>query len=135
MYGSTLSVCFVYHSFSSFWLFCLGSFYCWGFPGGSMVKNLPADLEDAGWSLNWEDPLEKETATPSSILAWEIPRTEEPGGLQYVVLQRVRHSWATKKQDFIVSWNPVRPFFNNFSPVFFFWRVSSLFHNYYGNSL
>ena len=42
-------------------------------------------------SLGWEDPLEEEMATPSSILAWKIPRTEEPGGLQPVGLQRVGH--------------------------------------------
>ena len=41
-------------------------------------------------SLGWEDPLEKEMATHSSILAWEIPWTEEPGGLQSMVSQRVR---------------------------------------------
>ena len=46
-------------------------------------------------SLGWEDPLEKGMATHSSILAWKIPRTEEPGGLQSMVLQRVRHDWAT----------------------------------------
>ena len=46
-----------------------------GFPGGSVVKNLPANRGDAG------DPLEEEMATHSSILAWEIPQTEEPGGL------------------------------------------------------
>ena len=42
-------------------------------------------------SLGQEDPLEKEMATHSSILAWEIPRTEEPGGLQFIESQRVRH--------------------------------------------
>ena len=42
-------------------------------------------------SLDWEDPLEEEMATPSSILAWKIPRTEVPGGLQPVGLQRVGH--------------------------------------------
>ena len=102
-----------------FWLFHLGSFYCWDFPGGSMVKNMPADSEDVGWFLSWEDPLEKKMTTPSSILVSEIPRIEEPGGLQYVMLQRVRHNWATK-QDFIVSWNLVRAFLKNFSPIFFF---------------
>ena len=53
-----------------------------GFPGGSVVKNLPA-MQEMG-----EDPLQKEMATYSSILAWEIPRTEEPGRLQ-----------ATESQD------------------------------------
>ena len=54
-----------------------------GFPGVSMVKNcLPINAGDAGSVPGWEDPLEKEMATHSSVLAWEIPRTEEPGGLQ-----------------------------------------------------
>ena len=52
------------------------------FPGGSAVKNLPVIQEMWVWSLGWKDPLAKEVATHSSILAWEIPRTEEPGGLQ-----------------------------------------------------
>jgi len=43
-------------------------------------------------SLAWEDPLEKEMATHSSILAWEIPQTEESGGLQFMGLQKVRHN-------------------------------------------
>ena len=51
-----------------------------GFPGGSAVKNLPAMQEMWVQSLEREDPLEEETATHSSILAWEIPWTEEPGG-------------------------------------------------------
>ena len=46
-----------------------------------MVKNLPATQETQVWSLVWEDPLEKEMAISSSILAWEIPWTEEPNGL------------------------------------------------------
>ena len=46
-----------------------------------MVKNLPANARDMG-SLSQEDPLEKEIATHSSVLAWEIPWTEEPGGIQ-----------------------------------------------------
>ena len=45
--------------------------------------------------LGWEDPLEKEMATHSSILVWKIPRTEEPGRLQTIGLQRIRHDWAT----------------------------------------
>ena len=48
--------------------------------------------------LDWEDPLEKETATLSNILAWEIPWTEERGGLQSMGSQRVRHDLATKQQ-------------------------------------
>ena len=47
-------------------------------------------------SLGWEDPLEEEMAIHSSILAWRIPWTEEPGGLQSKGLQRVRHDLATE---------------------------------------
>ena len=47
-------------------------------------------------SLGWEDPLEKEMATHSNILAWRIPWTEEPGGLQSMGSQRVRHNWASQ---------------------------------------
>ena len=53
------------------------------------VKNPPAMQETWVQSLGWEDPLEKEMAMHSSILAWEISWTEEPGGLQSVGLQRV----------------------------------------------
>ena len=55
------------------------------------VKNQSAVREAWVQSLGWEDPLEKEMATLSSILAWRIPRTEEPGGLQFVGSQRVGH--------------------------------------------
>ena len=51
----------------------------WGFPGGSVVKNLLAMQTSRVQSLGQEDPLEKEMATHSRILAWEIPWTEEPG--------------------------------------------------------
>ena len=56
-----------------------------------MVKNLPAMQENQVHSLAWEDPLEKEMSTHSSILAWRIPWTEEPGVLQSLGSQRVRH--------------------------------------------
>ena len=58
---------------------------------GSVVKNPPAVQEIELQSLVQEDPLEKEMATHSSILAWKIPWREEPGGLQSMGLQRVRH--------------------------------------------
>ena len=57
-----------------------------------MVKNLPAMQETKVHSLGWEDPLEKEMATHSSILAWKISSTEEPGGLQSRGSQRVIHT-------------------------------------------
>ena len=56
-----------------------------------MVKHLPAVQETQVQSLSWEDPLEKEMATHSSTLAWKIPWTEKPGGLQSMGLQRVGH--------------------------------------------
>ena len=63
-----------------------------GFPGVSAVKNLPAMQETWVRSLGGENPLEEETATHSSILAWRIPWTEELGGLQSMELQRVGHN-------------------------------------------
>jgi len=56
-----------------------------------VVKNLPAMQDTRVRSLGQEDPLEKEMATHSIILAWRIPWTEEPGGLQSMGLPRVRH--------------------------------------------
>ena len=56
-----------------------------------MVKILPAMRENQVQSLGWEDPLEKRMTTHSSILVWEIPWKEEPGGLQSMESQRVRH--------------------------------------------
>jgi len=56
-----------------------------------MVRNLPAMQEMCIRSLNWEDPLEKEMATHSTILTWEILWTEEPGGLQSIDSQRAGH--------------------------------------------
>ena len=55
--------------------------YCWNSLVAQLVKNPPAMQEIWVQSLGWEDPLEKGMATHSSILAWEIPWTEEPGGL------------------------------------------------------
>jgi len=56
-----------------------------------MVKNLPTMQEAQIQSLGWEDPMEKGMATLSSILAWKVPWTEEPGGLWSIGLQRVGH--------------------------------------------
>ena len=68
-----------------------GSVFILGFPGGSAVKNLPAMQETGVRSLGQEDPLEEKMATHSSILAWEIPWTDNPGELQTIGSQRVRH--------------------------------------------
>ena len=61
-----------------------------------MVKNLPAVQVTRVQSFRREDPLQKGMATHSSILAWRIPWTEGPGGLQSMAFQRVGHDWATK---------------------------------------
>ena len=66
-----------------------------------MVKYLPEMQERQVPSLGWEDPLEKEVATHSSILAWRIPWTEESGGVQSMGSQRVRHDLASKQQHFV----------------------------------
>ena len=78
------------------------------------VKNPPAMQETQVQSLGWEDPLENGMTSHSSILAWRIPWTEEPGKLQSMGLQRVRHDWATNtftltlnNYYFIVEWMSV----------------------------
>ena len=71
--------------------------YFWGLSDGSAVKNLPAmqeTQETRVWSLGWEDPLEEGMATHSSIFAWKIPWTEEPGGLQSIGSLRGGHDWS-----------------------------------------
>ena len=75
---------------------------------GSLVaqrlKHLPGMRETQLWSLGREDPLEKEMATHSSTLAWRIPLREEPGRLQSMGSQRVRHGWATSLSK-LITWN------------------------------
>ena len=84
-----------------FWLLCFHStfmpsfWYQWASLVTQMVKNLPAVEETWVQSLSWQDPLQKGMATHSSILAWRIPWTEEPGGLQLMGSQRVGHNWVT----------------------------------------
>ena len=70
-----------------------------------VAQNLPAMQETQVQSLGWEDPLEKEMATHSSILAWRIPWTEEPGRLQSMGSQRVGHNWVNNIfTDILVYW-------------------------------
>ena len=64
------------------------------------VKNPLATPQTWVWSLDWKDPLEKEIATHSRIVAWEIPWTEEPGGLQSMRSQRVSQDWAINTYTF-----------------------------------
>ena len=70
---------------------CIQEWGPWASLVAQLVKNLPAMQETWVQSLGWEDPLEKGMAIHSSILAWRIPWTEEPGGLQFMGLQRVTH--------------------------------------------
>ena len=70
-----------------------------GFPDGSAVKNPPAMQETWIWSLGWEDALEKETATHSNVVAWEIPWTEDSGRLQSMGSQRVGRDLAAKQEQ------------------------------------
>ena len=83
-------------SITKSWQYYLLVFFLLASLRSQMVKNLPAVQETQVQSLGWEDPLEKEMETHSSILAWEIPWTEEPGGLQSTGSQRVRHNLVTK---------------------------------------
>ena len=70
-----------------------------GFPGGSVVKNLPANAGDACLIPGSGRSPGEGHATHSSILDWEIPWTEEPDGLQFMGSQRVRHDLASKQQQ------------------------------------
>ena len=72
----------------------------WSLPGGSDSKASACNVGDPGLTPGSGRSLEKEMATHSSTLAWKIPRTEEPGGLQSMGSQRVRHDWATSLSFF-----------------------------------
>ena len=94
----------------------IGLYYTWS--GASLVAQMLKNFAcNVGWetqvqSLGWEDPLEKGIETHSSILAWRIPWTEEPGGLQSMGLQRVGHDWVTNTftshivQYLALRWKP-----------------------------
>ena len=78
-----------------------------GFPGGSAVKTQAAKQEMQEtqiWSLSLKESLEKGMATHSSILAWKIPWLEDPGELQFMRWQRVRHDWAHEHRIPLRSW-------------------------------
>ena len=84
-----------------------------GFPDGSVVKNPPAnsgDTRDVGLLPGSGRSLEEEMAIHTSILSWEIPWTEDPGGLQSMGLQRVEHDLGTKQRTLLwVKWGEVAP--------------------------
>ena len=99
-------------SFTYIYLLCLFVFLFPSSLGSLLPPHMPLNGKESScnagdpvmqeiqvWSLCREDPLEKEMATHSDILAWEIPLTGEPGGLQSMGLQRVGHNWATNTLD------------------------------------
>ena len=89
----------------------------WASLVAQMVKKLPAMQETLVWSLGWEDSLEKEMATHSSILAWEIPWTEEPGGLQSTGrVAKFRHNLMTKPPP---PWRTKEPKMNILTFLFY----------------
>ena len=99
-----------------------------------MEKNLLPMQRTRVQSLDQENPLEKEMATHSSILAWRIPWTEEPGGLQSMGLQRVRHNWTTSLSFLSDIGNFVIHFVSllalsvrKISAEFSFWKQLSIF--------
>ena len=110
---------------------CCGDYVNWvwllTFRGGPVLKIPPAMQEPQEllvWSLGWEDPLEKEMATHSSVLAWKIPWTEEPGGLQSMGSQRFRHDWSDGAQH-MFGFKLVPGFQNAFSPHLTVWVLGS----------
>ena len=78
-----------------------------GFPGSSVVKNLPAMQETQVWFLGQEDPFEKERTMHSSILSWQIQWTEEPGGLQSMGSQS--QTGLSDWTETVRKWNTERP--------------------------
>ena len=76
-----------------------------GFLGGSNGKESAYNAGDMGSILGWEYPLEEGMTTHSSILAWEVPWTEEPGRQQSTVSKRIRHDWSDNTNCYISQTN------------------------------
>ena len=96
----------IYHSYVlcfALTTFTTTYYYTWASLVAQMVKHLSATQETWVWSLGWEDALEKEMATHSSILAWTIPWTVEPSGLLSMGSQRVGHDWATSLSSLFLA--------------------------------
>ena len=85
---------------ASWFLIIKNKHYPWISMMAQIVKNLPEMQETQVWSLGQEDPLEKGMTIYFGILAWRIPRREEPGRLQSIESQRVRHDWMTNTFTF-----------------------------------
>ena len=109
-------------------------YFHWGFPGSSGIKNPPAmQKPQETWvgSLGQEDPLEEEVATHSSILAWGIPWTEEPGRLESVGSRRVGHDWSSLAADTIIKHCSAQPLASGHccAPVSLYSIVSNSYHD------
>ena len=90
-----------------------------GFPGGSAVKKIHLPMQETWvWSLDQEDPLEREMATSSSISAWEIPWTEEPNGYSPWDCKRIWHNLATWQQHIYEASILMRRFTNHLKSPF-----------------
>ena len=87
------------------------SYHTRGFANAQMVKHLPVMWKTQVWSLHWEDLLEKEMAIHSSILAWRIPWTVKPDGLQSMESQRVGNNWAMKTFIFTIQSRNFTPWY------------------------
>ena len=119
-----------------------------GFSGDSDGKESTRNVGDLGfWFLGWEDPLEEGMTTISSILAWKIPWTEEPGGLQSMGSQRVVHDWAAEHStaplpSLIFLWPPLKSLqlstgsnilkfnLNSQFPNDIYWEVYTFYNNF-----
>ena len=105
---SCLNLLSIFYVLGGNFLTDLWSHYIFCQPGkpaslvAQMVKRLPAMWETQVRSLSWDNPLEKEMATRSSILTWKIPWTEKPGRLQSMGSQRVGHDWVTSLSFFLI---------------------------------
>ena len=141
VFFGTMSICLLCRILCCILQFLYSFIFCyWGaFLVSQMVKNLPGMQETPVRSLGQKDPLEKEMAAYSSILAWRIPWTEEPGGLQSMGLQRVGHNWVTyielyklhinfEYSTLSVSWFP-HIFFHSII-CFYIWLLTLLSRNF-----
>ena len=99
-WGDLAAAALLFSSVYFYFIFCLLSI-CHSLPWWLSSKASACNAETGIWLLSWEDPLDKEMATHSSIFAWEILWTEECGGLQSMGLERVKHNLATKQHLFV----------------------------------
>jgi len=100
---------------------------CWGgFPDGQKIKNLPVVQETWVWSRGWEDAQQRGMAAYSSVFAWRIPWTEEPGRLQSMGSQTVRHTTNTHAHIHTVEKNLKKYMYVNHFAVHLKWCKSTI---------